>query len=74
MTLKAQSNSKSGHRNISYDDAKRSYVVSIYHNGRYFRAYLDTLDEAIEIRNRANDFYEKNHFWPTKSELGLKTT
>lgn len=72
MTLKAQSNSKSGHRNISYDDAKRSYVVSIYHSGRYFRAYLDTLDEAIEIRDRANNFYEKNHFWPTKSDLGLK--
>ena len=44
--MKAQSNSKSGHKNISYNDEKRSYVVSIRRNGRRFIAHANTKDEA----------------------------
>lgn len=62
MTLKAQSNSKLGHRNISCDAEKHDYIVSIFRNGKYFKANFDTLDEAINVRDRALEFYEKKHF------------
>lgn len=69
--MKAQSNSKSGHKNISYNDEKRSYVVSIYQNGKFFVAMLNTLEEAIETRDKALEFFEKHSRLPKKSELGL---
>lgn len=71
MTLKAQSNSKSGHRNISYDDTEHSYVVSVSRNHQRFVAHLDTLKEAIDSRDRVIRFFEKNSRLPKKSEIGL---
>lgn len=69
--MKAQSNSKSGHKNISYNDEKRSYVVSIYRNGKFFVAMLNTLEEAIDIRDKAIRFFEEHSRLPEKSEIGL---
>lgn len=72
MTLKAQSNSKSGHKNIHYDETAHSYVVRIYRKHNLFVTYLDTLDEAIFVRDKVYDFYKKNGFLPKKSDLDLK--
>lgn len=69
--MKAQSNSKSGHKNISYNDEKRSYVVSIYRNGKFFVAMSDTLEEAIDIRDKAIKFFEEHSRLPKKSDIGL---
>lgn len=69
--MKAQSNSKSGHKNISYIEEKRSYVVSIRRNGRRFIAHANTKEEAIDIRNKALDFFEEHSCFPKKSDLGL---
>ena len=71
MKLKSQSNSRLGHRNVSYDEKKQSYVVSIYRKGKFFVAYLNTLDEAIDVRDRAYAFYEKHGRLPKKSDLSL---
>lgn len=71
MNLKAQSNSKSGHKNIHYDESVHSYVVRIYRNGKLFVTYANNLEEAISVRDKAYEFYEKNGSLPTKSELGL---
>lgn len=69
MTLKAQSNSKSGHKNIHYDETAHSYAVRIYRKHNLFVTYLDTLDEAIFVRDKVYDFYKKNGFLPKKSDL-----
>ena len=69
--MKAQSNSKSGHKNISYNDEKRSYVVSIYRNGKFFVVMSDTLEEAIDIRDKAIKFFEEHSRLPKKSDIGL---
>lgn len=71
MNLKAQSNSKSGHKNIHYDETVHSHVVRIYRNGKLFVAYANNLEEAISVRDKAYEFYEKNSSLPTKSDLGL---
>ena len=71
MNLKAQSNSKSGHKNIHYDETVHSYVVRIRRDNQLFVTYLDTLDEAISVRDKAYEFHEKNGSLPTKSDLGL---
>lgn len=71
MNLKAHSNSKSGHRNISYDDSNRAYVVSVSRNNQRFVALLDTLKEAIDTRDSVIGFFEKNSRLPKKSEIGL---
>lgn len=71
MNLKAQSNSKSGHKNITYDSIRHHYIVSIRRNGKLFVARADALEEAICIRDRALKFYEEHSCLPKKSDLGI---
>lgn len=68
----AQSNSKSGHKNISWSELKRSFVCVIMRDGKMFQAHFDTLEEAIEIRDKVYDFFEENKRLPSKDELNLK--
>lgn len=72
QTKLAQTNSKSGHRNISYSEQKRSFVCIIMRDGKMFNAHFDTLEEAIEIRDKVYDFFEENKRLPSKDELNLK--
>ena len=68
----AQVNSKSGHKNISYSEQKRSFVCMIMRDGKMFNTHFDTLEEAIEIRDKVYDFFEENKRLPSKDELNLK--
>ena len=72
--MKAQSNSKSGYRNIFYNDAKRFYTVHICRNGRRFIVYTDTKEEAIEVRDKALTFYEEHGQLPKKIRSRSETT
>lgn len=73
MNLKAKSNSKSGHKYVSWSEEKRSYVVSIYRDSKYFLVRTNTLEEAIDVRDKALTFYEEHGQLPKKSDLGIKT-
>ena len=47
MTTKAQSNNKSGIKNVYWVESEGLYVVSIKKNGKFFRARSSTLEGAI---------------------------
>lgn len=72
QTKLAQVNSKSGHKNISYVEQKRSFACVIMRDGKMFQAHFNTLEEAIEIRDKVYDFFEENKRLPSKEELDLK--
>ena len=65
--MKAQSNSKSGYRNIFYNDAKRFYTVHICRNGRRFIVYTDTKEEAIEVRDKSS--YVLRRTWSVAEKI-----
>ena len=67
-----QTNSNTGHKNISYNDKFNVYAVNIMRNGRAFQAYTDSLESAIEIRDKVYDFFKENNRLPSKEELNLK--
>ena len=48
----AHSDSKSGHKNVSYNSRFNVYAVNIMRNGQAFQAYTDSLESAIEIRDK----------------------
>lgn len=70
--MKAQSNSKSGYKNISYDDSNKAYVVSIHRKNERFAVRVNTLEEAISVRDRVYQVYEECGHLPTRSDLGLE--
>ena len=64
--------SNSGHKNITYRDDLNDYFVQIVRKGRALQLSFNSLEEAIEIRDRALQFYEKFNRFPTRKELNLK--
>lgn len=72
MNLKAQSNSKSGHKNITFDHSRSDYHISVYRNGKFFVMRANTLEEAIVIRDKALEFYEEHSRLPKRSDLGIE--
>ena len=72
MNLKAQSNSKSGHKNISYYEEEHSYIVSVYRDGKKFKTRVNTLEEAIQVRDQSLEFYEEHGHLPTRFDLNIE--
>lgn len=64
--------SNSGHKNITYRDNLNDYFVQIVRKGRALQLSFNSLEEAIEIRDRVLQFYEKFDRFPTRKELNLK--
>lgn len=65
------STNKTGHLHISFYPSKNDYVVAISRKQDHFYMRTTTLDEALEIRNKVYDFYEKHNRFPSRKELGV---
>ena len=64
--------SNSGHKHVYSREKTDDYAVSITRKrDRFFRA-LNTLEEAIEVRDRVLQFYEEFSRIPSAEEIGLK--
>ena len=68
----AQANSKSGHKNISYQRQNDAYVVSIMRKGYTFFTLCESVEEAINVRDLVYEFFGKNDRLPSIEEMGLK--
>lgn len=64
--------SKTGHTNVIYREKTNDYLVSILRYGKGFHRAFNTLEEAIEIRDKVLDFYRVHGEMPTIQDLGLK--
>lgn len=67
----AQTNSKSGHKNITYVDRIKAYEVRIVRDGKIFHALTNSLEEAIEIRDKVYNFFEESKRLPSKEEMNI---
>ena len=64
--------SNSGHKHVYSREKTDDYAVSITRKrDRFFRAF-NTLEEAINVRDRVLQFYEEFSRIPSVKELGLK--
>ena len=64
--------SNTGHKNITYREKLNDYFVQIVRKGQALHLAFSSLEEAIETRDRALQFYEKVNRFPTRKELNLK--
>ena len=60
-----------GHKNVTYREDLDDYFVQILRNRKKFSQAFNTLEEAIDARDKAIQFYEEFRRLPAK-ELGLK--
>ncbi len=72
MNLVAQSNSKTGHKNISYDAKECSFIVSIFRDGHVLKFRTNTIEDAIRVRDQILKFYKEHGRLPKRSDLGLE--
>lgn len=68
----AQANSKSGHKNISYQRQRDAYVVNVMRKGYIFVTLCKSVEEAIDVRDLVYEFFYKNDRLPSIEEMGLK--
>lgn len=61
-----------GQKNITYREDLDDYFVQILRDRKKFGQAFNTLEEAIEVRDKAIQFYEEFRRLPTAKELGLK--
>ena len=59
-------------RNICYVKRTDDYVVTIQRFGKIFRHFTNSLEEAIELRDRVEAFIAKRGRIPSKKELRIK--
>lgn len=57
-----------GYRNITFNITIKRYFVEIQRKSQKFSINVDTLEEAIGIRDEVLKFYDAQHRLPTKSE------
>lgn len=62
-------NRTTGIKNISFNKNFSKYCVNIARRKNRFYLYTDTLNEAIAIKERILDFYEKHDRLPTHDEI-----
>lgn len=65
------STNKTGHLHISFYPATNDYVVAISRKRNNFYIRTSTLEDAIDLRNKVYDFYEKNGRFPSREEIGV---
>ena len=61
-----------GHKNITYREKLNDYFVQLLRNRKQFNQAFNTLEEAIEVRDKAIQFYEEFLRLPSAKELGLR--
>ena len=61
-----------GHKNITYREKLNDYFVQLLRNRKQFNQAFNTLEEAIDARDRAIQFYEEFLRLPSAKELGLR--
>lgn len=61
-----------GQKNITYREDLNDYFVQIFRDRKKFSQAFNTLEEAIDARDRAIQFYEEFLRLPSAKELGLK--
>ena len=62
--------------NVSYmkDRLSRNYRVSLQRDGQIFFCNVETMEEAIEVREKALAFYKQHDRLPTKEERNTLTS
>ncbi len=68
--VEANRNNSIGVKNISYNRHRQKYHVEVCRNGERFRALASTLEEAIQIKEAALEFYEDHGRVPEAYEIG----
>lgn len=61
-----------GQKNITYREDLDDYFVQIFRDRKKFSQAFNTLEEAIDARDRAIQFYEEFLRLPSAKELGLR--
>lgn len=61
-----------GQKNITYREDLDDYFVQLLRNRKQFNQAFNTLEEAIDSRDRAIQFYEEFLRLPSAKELGLR--
>lgn len=61
-----------GQKNITYREDLDDYFVQIFRDRKKFSQAFNTLEEAIDVRDRAIQFYEEFLRLPSAKELGLR--
>lgn len=61
-----------GQKNITYREDLNDYFVQLLRNRKQFNQAFNTLEEAIDARDRAIQFYEEFLRLPSAKELGLR--
>lgn len=67
--VEANKNNQLGIKNISYNTRYHQYCIDIVRNGKRFREYAETLDEAILIKEKALAFFKKNGHLPDYQKI-----
>jgi len=65
----ANKNNVLGVKNVSYDRYYQRYCIDIIRNSKRFRAYAEDLDEAIQIKEKALEFYKNHGYLPSFDEI-----
>ena len=61
-----------GQKNITYREDLDDYFVQIFSDRKKFSQAFNTLEEAIDVRDKAIQFYDEFRRIPSSKELGLK--
>lgn len=61
-----------GHKNVTYREDLNDYFVQIFRDRKKFSQAFNTLEEAIDARDKAIQFYEEFRRLPSSKELGLR--
>ena len=61
-----------GHKNVTCREELNDYFVQIFRDRKKFSQAFNTLEEAIDVRDRAIQFYDEFRRIPSSKELGLK--
>lgn len=67
--VEANKNNVLGVKNVSYDKYYQRYCIDIIRNSKRFRAYASNLDEAIQIKEKALEFYKDHGYLPLVDEI-----
>lgn len=62
---------RSSNHNLYYSKSLKSWTVTILRDGYKFKVYVDSLEEATEVRDKALEFYETNNRLPRPSEINF---
>lgn len=59
------------HKYITYYEKRDEYIVAFKRDKQVFNVHVSTLEDAIDLRNRALQFYEEHNRVPTREDLSI---